>query len=93
MKTLCRMAKTTLTSLARTGFGLGLGVMAAQLIFLLVGAVLFIPGYLMFLNSKKDKQVNTATQVTGIILMGIGVLIMGGVGFGFLMENIEGIFE
>ena len=87
------MAKTTLTSLARTGFGLGLGVMAAQLVFLLIGAAIFIPGYLMFLNSKKEKQVNTATQVTGIVLMGVGVLIMGGVGFGFLMENIEGFFE
>lgn len=87
------MAKTTFTSLARTGFGLGLGLMAAQIVFLLVGAAIFIPGYLMFLNSKKEKQVNTATQVTGIVLMGVGVLIMGGVGFGFLMENIEGIFE
>ncbi len=93
MKTLSRMAKTTLISLARTGFGLGLGVMAAQIVFLLIGAAIFIPGYLMFLNSKKEKQVNTATQVTGIVLMGVGVLIMGGVGFGFLMENIEGFFE
>lgn len=87
------MAKSTIASLARTGFGLGIGVMAAQIIFLLVGAAIFVPGYIMFLNSKKEKQTNQALQVTSIILMGIGVLIMGGIGFSFLMENIEGFFE
>ena len=87
------MAKNTIASLARTGFGLGLGVMAAQIVFMLVGAAIFIPGYLMFVESKKDNKKNTATQVTSIVLMGVGVVIMGGVGFGFLMENLEGFFE
>lgn len=87
------MAKNTVLSLARTGFGLGLGVMAAQIVFLLVGAAIFIPGYLMFVKSKDEKQKNTATQVTSIIMMAIGVLIMGGIGFSFLMENLEGFFE
>lgn len=87
------MARNSIFSLARTGFGLGIGVMAAQILFLLVGAAIFVPGYIMFMNSRKEDQKNNATQVTGIILMGIGVLIMGGIGFSFLMENLEGFFE
>lgn len=88
------MAKNTIASLARTGFGLGVGLMAAQIIFLLVGAAIFIPGYLLFVSSKKEgKTPNTANQITGIVLMVVGVIVMGGVGFGFLMENIEGFLE
>lgn len=82
------MARTSLRSLARTGFGLGLGVMAAQIVFLLIGAALFIPGYLMVVGQKKESNPSEAKRITGLVLMGIGVLIMGGVGFGFLMENI-----
>lgn len=82
------MARTSIRSLARAGFGLGLGVMAAQIVFLLVGAALFIPGYLMVTGQKKEAQPSEAKRITGLVLMGIGVLVMGGVGFGFLMENI-----
>jgi hypothetical protein len=82
------MAKTSLRSLAKVGFGLGIGVMAAQIVFLLVGAAIFIPGYLMVTGQKKEARPSEATRITGLVLMGIGVLIMGGVGFGFLMENI-----
>ena len=82
------MGKTSLRSLARTGFGLGLGVMAAQIVFLLVGAAIFIPGYLMVTGEKKKEEANEAKRITGLVLMGIGVLIMGGVGFGFLLENL-----
>ena len=82
------MARTSLRSLARTGFGLGLGVMAAQIVFLLIGAAIFIPGYLMVAGQKKEAQPSEAKRVTGLVLMGIGVIIMGGVGFGFLLENL-----
>ena len=82
------MAKTSLRSLARVGFGLGLGVMAAQIVFLLIGAALFIPGYLLVTGQKKEPQPSEAKRITGLLLMGIGVLIMGGVGFGFLLENL-----
>jgi hypothetical protein len=83
------MAKNTIRSMAKMGFGLGIGVMAAQIVFILVGAAIFIPGYLMLEDTKKDPQgPSEAKRITGLVLMGIGVLIMGGVGFGFLMENI-----
>ena len=82
------MAKNTIRSLAKMGFGLGLGVMAAQIVFLLVGAALFIPGYLMVVGHKKEEAPSEGKRITGLVLMGIGVIIMGGVGFGFLLENL-----
>lgn len=82
------MAKTSIRSLAKTGFGLGLGVMAAQVLIMLIGGALFIPGYLLLSSQKKDPQPSEAKRITGLVLMGIGVLIMGGVGFGFLLENL-----
>lgn len=82
------MAKISIRSLAKTGFGLGLGVMAAQIVFLLIGGALFIPGYLLVTGQKKDPQPSEAKRITGLVLMGIGVLVMGGVGFGFLLENL-----
>lgn len=82
------MAKASIRSLARTGFGLGVGVMGAQILFLLVGAAIFIPGYVLVTNAKKEQEPSDVKRITGLVLMGIGVLIMGGVGFGFLLENL-----
>jgi hypothetical protein len=82
------MAKNTITSLARTGFGLGVGLMGAQVLFMLIGALIFIPGFLLLDSAKKEQPPSTTKRVTGLVLMGLGVLIMGGVGFGFLLENL-----
>lgn len=75
-------------SLARTGFGLGLGIMGAQVVFMLIGALLFVPGFLLLDAAKKEQPPSTSKRVTGLVLMGLGVVIMGGVGFGFLLENL-----
>lgn len=83
------MAKNTITSLAKTGFGLGLGLMGAQVVFMIIGALLFIPGYVLLDSARKEQPPSTAKRVTGLVFMGIGVVIMGGVGFGFLMENLS----
>ena len=81
----------SMKSLVKTGFGLGIGLIAAQIVFLILGAALFIPGYVMFINPKnKDNQPN---KVTGIVLMVIGVIIMGGMGFGILTESLGSLFE
>ena len=82
------MAKNTITSLARTGFGLGVGLMGAQVLFMLIGALIFIPGFLLLDSAKKEQPPSTTKRVTGLVLMGLGVVIMGGVGFGFLLENL-----
>ena len=79
------MAK--LKTLIKTGFGLGIGVLAAQMIFLLVGLAFFIPGYIMV--SKEKKDTSSGSKIGGIVLMGIGVVFMGGVGLGFLVTGID----
>jgi hypothetical protein len=83
------MAK--LKTLIKTGFGLGIGLIGAQILFLLIGLVFFIPGFLMY--NKEKKNDNESGKIGGVILMGIGVLIMGGLGFGFLMNAIGDTFD
>ena len=79
-------------NLLKTGFGLGFGLYAAQIVFLLIGAAFFFPGYLM-LQDKNKKQSSTSEKIFPFLLMAIGVLIMGGLGFGFLVDNAGDIFE
>ena len=79
-------------SLVKTGFGLGIGVYLAQIVFLLLGAALFIPGYTMLQQKNRDKSPNSE-KVLPLILMALGVVIMGGVGFGLLLDNAGDLFE
>jgi hypothetical protein len=79
-------------NLVKTGFGLGFGLYAAQIVFLLIGAAFFIPGYIM-LQDKNKQKATISEKIVPLFLMGIGVLIMGGLGFGFLVENLGDIFE
>lgn len=78
-------------SLMKTGFGLGIGLIAAQIVFLLLGAALFVPGYVMF--NKKENVENQTNRVVGVVLMFLGVVIMGGMGFGILTESLGGFLE
>ncbi|NBO72509.1 MAG: hypothetical protein EBU66_18265 [Bacteroidetes bacterium] len=73
-------------NLVKTGFGISVGIFLAQMIFMLIGMVFFIPGYIMFV--KADKEKSSGSQIGGIILMGLGVVMMGGAGFGFLVNSI-----
>ena len=50
----------------------------------------FIPGYLMF--KKADKK-ESGSQVGGMVLMAVGVAIMGGLGFGFLLDSAGDMFS
>jgi len=82
------MARNTISmrNLVKTGFGISVGMFLAQMIFMLIGMVFFIPGYIMFV--KADKEKSSGSQIGGIILMGLGVVMMGGAGFGFLVNSI-----
>lgn len=82
----------SLKSLVKTGFGLGIGVYLAQIVFLLIGAAFFFPGYLM-LQDRNRKNAGASEKIVPFLLMGIGVVIMGGVGFGLLVENAGDLFE
>jgi glucose uptake protein GlcU len=76
----------SLKSLIKTGFGIGIGVSLSQMIFLLVGLAFFIPGYLMY--SKKSDKNDSGSKTGGIILMVVGVVLMGGLGFGTLLDSL-----
>jgi|UniRef100_A0A6C0DJP5 predicted transporter len=82
------MAKNTISmkSLIKTGFGISVGMFLAQMIFILIGMLFFVPGYMLF--KKSDKEKSEGSQIGGIVLMGLGVVIMGGAGFGILMDSL-----
>jgi hypothetical protein len=82
------MARNTLSmrNLVKTGFGISVGMFLAQMIFILIGMLFFIPGYLMF--KKADKEKSEGSQIGGIVLMGLGVVVMGGAGIGILMDSV-----
>ena len=88
------MARNTISmrSLVKTGFGLGVGLTLANIIFVFVGMAFFIPGYILFIKKSSDKKGNSS-QIGGIVLMGIGVIIMGGMGFPFLLDSIGDVFD
>jgi hypothetical protein len=85
------MARSKFTNVVREGFGAGLGLMAAFIVYILFGMLFFIPGFVLFQQEKKkqDGQKNSTLQITGIILMIIGVIIMGGIGFGTVFEDVK----
>ena len=90
-----RMARNTISmrNLVKTGFGISIGVFLSQMIFIFIGLVFFIPGYIMFTKSSSDKNKSNSSQITGIVLMGLGVVVMGGIGFGFLMDSVGDMFS
>jgi hypothetical protein len=75
----------SLKSLFKTGFGLGLGIYAVQVLFLLLGLAFFLPGYSMFQKAKKEDK----EKVVPFALMAVGVVIMGGAGLGILVDGIS----
>lgn len=82
----------SIKTLAKTGFGLGIGILGAQILFLLIGALFFIPGFLMYKDAEKKRDSDSGSRITSIVLMAIGVLIMGGLGFGLLLDNLDDLF-
>lgn len=79
-------------SLIKAGFGLGIGLTLAQLLFIFIGAAIFIPGFIMVTNANKNNQKGSSEQITGIVLMLVGALVMGGIGFGLVVDNLGDMF-
>jgi hypothetical protein len=78
-------------SLIKTGLGLGIGVILAQLIFICIGAAIFIPGFILFTKANKNNEKVSSQQITGVVLMILGALIMGGLGFGLALGDLGDI--
>lgn len=66
------------------GFFGGLGSGLALMIFTFIGMVFFIPGLIIVLkqNKKPKDQRSTGMLVLGFILMGLGMIVGMGLGFG-----------
>jgi hypothetical protein len=75
----------------KTGFGLGTGFQPSVILFMLVGFLFFIPGYVLFKKEQDAGRRGSTTLIFGVVLMGIGVVIMGGFGFSMLMDGIKQI--
>lgn len=72
------------------GFGVGTGLFLAQIIFILIGMALFIPGLMLINKNKKDNNdAKDSTYYIGITLMILGVAISGGLGGGILFDSLD----
>ncbi len=91
---MARKANGPIVSAFKLGFGAGLGLLLANVLFLLVGMALFVPGMLMYAKEKKKAQgdKDTTKVVFAFILMGLGCVIGLGLGAGILFDNIASEF-
>lgn len=81
----------SITNFIKQGFGLGVGFQFSIIIFIIIGFLFFLPGYIIYKKELDAGKKGTATQITGVVLMGIGVIIMGGFGFGMLLDGINNV--
>jgi prolipoprotein diacylglyceryltransferase len=82
----------SIKNLFKTGFGIGLGVYTAQLVFVVLGMILFFPGYFMYQQKTREKAENSE-KFFAFILMAIGVILMGGAGFYLLLESAADLLD
>jgi len=75
----------SLKNLVKTGFGLGVGLIGAQMIFLLLGIVFFILGRV----ELKKARARGGGVMFPYVLMVLGVVLGGGLGFGLLMNDVD----
>ncbi len=78
----------SLKNLVKSGFGLGVGLIGAQMIFLLLGIVFFILGRI----ELKKARARNGSLVFPYVLMVLGVVMAGGLGFGLLMGDVDANF-
>lgn len=79
-------------NIVKTGFGLGLGLFASQIVFILVGLLFFVPGFVMFKNASTPEQKGSSGQIGGLVLMGVGVVLAGGLGLGLFLDDLGDMF-
>ena len=81
---------TSVSQYIKAGFGLGVGSFLATLIFIGLGMVFFIIGYVMWRRERaKPKEAQKRGKIiTSIVLMGIGCLLGMGLGFSVLLGAI-----
>jgi hypothetical protein len=80
---------------ARTSFGIGLGIFGSMVVFLFLGGLLFIGGYVMVKKdkSKPKNEQNALMRGVGYFLMILGMALGLGFGAGPLLGEIGGEFS
>ncbi len=74
----------------KMGFGVGAGVFVVQILFVLLGLALAIPGYILIKRGRPEKTITSDTEYYGgMVLLILGVVLMGGIGFGTILENLD----
>lgn len=82
----------SIKNLIKTGFGLGIGVYAAQLVFLLLGMIVFFPAYVSY-KEKQKANASDSQKIMPFVFMILGVVLMGGAGFGILADSAGDFFD
>ncbi len=74
----------------KAGFATGLGVFSSLIPLMFIGLLFFLPGLYLYGQEKRKPQGqrNNMMYIIGLGLMAIGVLFVGGMGFGFLAEGV-----
>ena len=70
-------------NMVKTGFGLGIGVAGAQMIFLAIGLALLLWGISLLKKAERRGE----SKTTAYIVMALGVVFGLGLGAGFLLDN------
>ena len=83
---------SSITNFIKAGFGLSVGFQLATIIFMFVGFLFFLPGYILYKKEKDAGRKGSTMEIIGVILMGLGVIIMGGFGFGMLLDGMNNSF-
>jgi hypothetical protein len=73
----------SLKQLVKTGFGLGLGIAAAQMLYLAVGLLLLLWGVSLLKKARRGQ----GSMTTAYFVLALGVIFGLGLGAGFLLDN------
>jgi hypothetical protein len=73
----------SLKQLVKTGFGLGLGVAAAQMLYIVIGLLLLLWGMSLLKKARRGE----GSVTTAYFVLALGVIFGLGLGAGFLLEN------
>jgi hypothetical protein len=73
-----------LKELVKTGFGLGLGVAAAQMVYLVIGFAFLIWGVSLLKKAREGKE----SYGFAYFILFLGVVFGLGLGAGFVLDNL-----
>lgn len=78
----------------KMGFGLGLGLLLSQIIYMMIAVAFFMSGlYLLTKERKKSKEEKSDMNIIGAyVLMALGTVFGLGLGFNFILSNFESDF-